>query len=274
MLLGYAMLKEFIKKSGLIIAATVLFGTTAQASTLLYSQNFENPNPGSFVNDFQPSGSVGLGDVNIINPVNLLYGGQPSGFAFAQRFSVETLLVNGGNAWGTGFLDPQGRAGRYTLGMLSDLQDDLLGLAFNVGANRFLNFQLDISSVDLDHWGGPFVPAGGQAPRFKISLYDNPSGTAGVFGSTLLSSVTVEGAVSSLKNTFNWTNQIVALDAFGNTNGNVIVQIDLVQGGYAALDNFRIVASDDEGDVGGSVPLPGTLMLLACGLLGFVYQRK
>ena len=268
------MFKLLIKKLGLVFCGALLSGVGAQASTLLYSQNFEAPNPGSFVNDNSFVAPFGPGDVNILNPVNLLYGGQPSGFAFAQRFTVETLLVGGGNAWGTGFLDPQGRAGRYTLGMLSDVQDDLLGLSFNVGANRFLNFQLDISSIDLDRWGGPFVPVGGQAPRFKISLYDNPSGTAGVFGPTLLSSVTVDGAVSSLNNTFNWTNQIVALDATGNTNGNVIVQIDLIQGGYAALDNFRIVASDSEGDVGGSVPVPNTLLLLTLGLIGAVYRKK
>ena len=268
------MYKQLVTKLGLVLCAVTLVGATAQASTLLYSQNFEAPNPGSFVNDISTFGVLGPGDVNIRNPVNLLYGGQPSGFVFAQRFTVETLLVNGGNAWGTGFLDPQGRAGRYTLGMLSDFQDDLLGLSFNVGANRFLNFQLDISSIDLDRWGGPFVPVGGQAPRFKISLYDNPSGTAGVFGSALLSSVTVDGAVSALKNTFIWTNQIVALDASGNTNGNVIVQIDLIQGGYAALDNFRIVASDSEGDVGGTVPVPSTLLLLAFGLIGAVYRKR
>ena len=33
------------------------------------------------------------------------------------------------------------------------------------------------------------------------------------------------------------------LDAAGNTNGNVILQIDLLVGGYAAMGNFRIAAS-------------------------------
>ncbi|MCC6201910.1 MAG: PEP-CTERM sorting domain-containing protein [Gammaproteobacteria bacterium] len=41
------------------------------------------------------------------------------------------------------------------------------------------------------------------------------------------------------------------------------LQIDELVGGYAALDNFRIAASDTSGDVGNPVPEP-----VSCGLLG------
>ena len=83
----------------------------------------------------------------------------------------------------------------------------MLGLAFNVGSNQFLNFQVDISSIDVDKiWTKPIVPAGGLVPVFRFSLFDNPSGTPGVGGGTLLDFVDVTGTATALKNTFDWTN--------------------------------------------------------------------
>ncbi|MDX8128198.1 hypothetical protein QLH52_12955 [Methylomonas sp. OY6] len=234
------------------------------AATTLYTQDFENPNAGAFVND--------SGDVNIYNPINALYGGQPAGFQFAQTFTVETLQIGGTQAWGTGFLDPQARAGNYAISMLSSAQNDLLGLSFNIGTHKYLNFQMDVSSIDLDRWGGPFVAAGGVAPVFRFSLFDNPGGGTGVTGGALLSFADVTGTATALKNTFDWTNHIIALDATGNTNGNVILQIDELQGGYAALDNFVIAASDKPGDVG-QVPLPAAAWLFGSGLLGLLTLR-
>ncbi|MFO1267311.1 MAG: PEP-CTERM sorting domain-containing protein [Rubrivivax sp.] len=242
------------------------------ATVVLYDQNFENPT--GFVND--------NGDVNAFRTVNQLYGGQPAGFQFAQTFTVETLLVGGAQAWGTGFLDPQARAGQYALGMLSSVQNDLLGLSFNVSAYQFLNFQLDISSIDLDRWGGPFVPTGGLAPTFRISLYDNPTGATGLGGGTLLDTIDVSGLLSSSRNTFNWSKHTLALDATGNTNGNVTLLIDLLAGGYAAMDNFRIAASDTAGDTGGggngggggSVPEPGTPVLAGLGLVALALVSR
>jgi len=256
-------LKKLLLAGGIVLATS--FSVNSHATTILYTQNFENPNPRSFVNNG--------GDVNIFNPINTLYGGQPAGFSFAQHFTVETLLVGGTQAWGTGFLDPQGKAGKHVISMLSSVQSDLLGLSFNVGKNTFLNFQMDISSIDLDRWGGPVVPRGGLAPVFRFSLFDNPGGGTGVGGGTLLSFVDVTGTATPLKNTFDWTNHIVALNAAGNTNGNVILQIDELQGGYAALDNFVIAASDNPGDVG-QVPEPATLALLGIGLAGMGWARR
>ena len=241
----------------LIASTSLLLGLAAPAfaSTVLYSQDFEHPT--GFVND--------SGDVNIYRTVNQLYGNQPAGFTFSQNYTVETLLVNGSQAWGTGFKDPQNRAGSYVLGLLSSAQDDLLGLAFNLGSNQYLNFRLDISSIDLDRWGGPFVPTGGSAPTFRFSLYDNPSGASGLGSGTLLSFADVTGTVAPNKYTFDWTNAVVGLNAAGNTNGNVILRVDLLSGGYAAMDNFVIAASDRPGDVP-VIPEPGTWAMMLLGL--------
>lgn len=243
---------------GLTLVLTLL-ASDLHASTVLYVQTFENPT--GFVNDG--------GDVNINRTVNQLYGNQPPGFTFAQTNTVETLLVGGSQAWGTGLLDPQGIAGRYALGMLSNVQDDLLGLSFDIGQFRYLNFRLDISSIDINSWGGPF---NSTAPTFRFTLFDNPSGVTGLGAGTILSTVDVTGT-ASLRNTFNWTNAVVGLDAAGNTNGKVTLRIDLLSGGYAAMDNFVIAASDRIGDVP-AVPEPSAWISLATGLILLTRFRR
>jgi len=248
-----------IRMGCLFLGASIALAATAlpaqAAYTELYRQDFEHPT--GFINDG--------GDVNSYRTVNDLYGGQPAGFTFAQTYTVETLQVGGTQAWGTGFRDPEGVAGRYVLGMLSTVQDDYLGLAFNVGNRGFLNLRMDVSSIDLDRWGGPFVPVGGEAPVFRISLFDNPSGAAGLGDGAPLSVAEVSGTANPLKNTFDWTNVVAGLSTAGNTNGNVIVRIDLLSGGYAAMDNFVIAASDTSGEVP-PIPEPGMLSLMLGGL--------
>lgn len=247
-----------------VLGVALLFGGGAQAATLLYDQDFESP--AAFVNDG--------GDVNINNSVNDLYGDQPIGFLFAQANTVETLLITGTQAFGTGYSDPEGTGGNYALGMLSDVQNDLLALTFNVGTLKFLNFQLDVSSIDLSVFSGPFVPPGGLIPTFRFTLYDNPSGPPGLFGNgTVLDTEDGSGVLSPTRNVFDWTQLLLSLDATGNTDGFVTLQIDLLAGGYAALDNFRIAASNTEGDVG-EVPEPGTLLLFGSALAGFAVLRR
>jgi hypothetical protein len=254
-------LKACFMASGVALACI-----PAHAGVTLYTQDFEQPV--GFVNDG--------GDVNIYRTINDLYGNQPSGFQFAQAFTVETLLVGGSQAWnvpanpGGGFKDPQGIAGSHVISMLSTSQDDLLALSFNVAAYKFLNFKLDISSIDLDTFGGPFFD--GKAPTFKFSLYDNPSGAVGLGGGTLLSSVTQTGTLAPNQWTFDWSEKVMGLSTEGNTNGNVTLQIDLLEGGYAAMDNFTITAADLP-----PVPEPGTWALMATGLLavaGCAKRRK
>ncbi|MFO0960477.1 MAG: hypothetical protein U0800_24095 [Isosphaeraceae bacterium] len=227
---------------------------TVEADVILLDQNFESPN--GFVNDG--------GDININRTVNQLYANQPAGFTFAQAFTVETLHITGNQAFGTGYSDPQHIGGNYCLGMLSTVQDDLLGLSFNMQGQAYLNFRLDISSIDLDRFGGPFNPAG-SVPVFEITLFDNPSGATGLSGNgRILDVVRITGVASSARNVFNWAERTVALNGTGSTNGNVTIRIDELNtlgSGYAALDNFLIVASN----TAYAVPEPSTLTLHALG---------
>ena len=239
-----------------------LFSAAHATAGILYSQNFESPT--GFNNDG--------GDINIFRTVNQLYGNQPGGFTFAQANTVETLLLTGSQAFGSGYTDPQGIGGNYAISMLATYQNDLLGLSFNVQGNTFLNFRLNISSIDVDRFSGPFNPVTGSTPSFVITLFDNPSGVTGLSGNgTVLDSSTITGAASSARSIFNWTEHIVALNASGSTNGNVTVRIDLLNTGntgYAALDNFLIVASNTAGDVGDSAVVPEPASLTVFGLCG------
>ncbi|WP_028578737.1 PEP-CTERM sorting domain-containing protein [Desulfogranum japonicum] len=253
------------------ILSTVFFAVmigvfdTASADVILYDQDFENPN--GFVNNGH--------DVNIYNTVNSLYGNQPVGFSFAQAYTVETLLVTGSEAFGTGYSDPAGTAGNYSLGMLGSRQNDLLGLSFNVGDYDYFNVSIDISSIDLSSYGGTFI-SDGEVPTFKFTLYDNPTGTVNTGYGTILDSFELQGTASA-QSVFDWLTGEFSLNTAGNTNGSVTLQIDLLVGSYAALDNLLIVASNNQvGSTPAPVPEPTTMVLFGCGIAGLaaVHRRR
>lgn len=251
---------------GLLLAAALFAPASAIASTVLYDQDFESP-----------TGFVNNGADLSQQSVNSLYANQPAGFVFAQDFTVETLRVGGTQAFGVGYVDNQNIAGNYMLGMLSGVQNDLLGLAFNVGAFDFLNLRLDITSVDLSCCGGQFVPNGDPSatPIFRFSLYDNPGGAAGVGAGAALDFFDVVGLANPSNNVLLFSEATGGLDATGSTNGNVILRIDLLQGGYAGFDNLRVVASNTEGDVG-AIPEPGTwaIMILGFAAVGAALRQR
>jgi len=119
--------------------------------------------------------------------------------------------------------------------------DNRLALSFDIGSNEFLNISLDISSIDLDRFGGPFVGAS-AIPTFTFTLFDNPAGTTGLSGNNNVLSTQQASGTASARDMFDWTEVLLALEATGSINGNVTLQIDLVAGAHAARDNFRIVA--------------------------------
>lgn len=257
-----------VLKFAVVVMALASGGT--QASTLLYSQNFDNPN--QFVNYDYGGGPK---DVDPFTTVNGAYGNQPPGFTFGQAWTVETLLVGGTGAWnGQGFRDPSGTGGSYVLGMLSSVQDDLVGLSFNNQGFRYLNFRFDYSPIDLNSWGGAFNP-NGVAPSFRVSLIDNPSGTTGLGSGAVLAFQDFIGAAPDNPYTFKWSNGVAALDSLSSTNGNVTIRIDMLSGGYGAIDNFVVNASDRAGEVP-AIPEPGTYAMMLLGLvaLGWVARRR
>ncbi|NNU16328.1 hypothetical protein HK107_08340 [Parvularcula sp. ZS-1/3] len=236
------------------MASPALAGTV-----VLYDQDFENP--AGYVN----SG----GDVDIrADTINLNYS--TPDFLFAQQFTTEILNITGSNrgggtaAHGTGFKDPSGTGGNFSVGMLSSRQNDLVGLSFDVGDRDFLNIGIDISAVDLNNFGGPFQPAGGAQATFRFTLFDNPGGARNTGSGTVLSTVDATTTFSA-RDTFDWTRVVEGLSTAGNTNGNVTLQIDLLSGGYASFDNLRIAASDDDGDLG-EIPLPAGAWLFLSGV--------
>ncbi len=199
--------------------------------------------------------------------MNTLYGGQPVGFFFAQTYTVETALLTGNQAFGTGYSDATNTGGNYAVGMLSNVQNDLLGLSFDIGSYNFFNFAIDISSLGLDGPSGPFV--NGDLPKFKFTLFDNPSGTSTTGSGTELDSAELIGKLSE-QHVLDWTHGVFAFDTSNSTNGNVTLQVDLLQGGYAVFDNFKITASDEA--LGGisTVPVPATIWLFSFGLIGVI----
>jgi hypothetical protein len=145
------------------------------------------------------------------------------------------------------YTDPEGTGKNYAVGMLSTHQDDRLALTLAVTGQRFLNVGFDLSSIDVVDCGGPF---GVAAPKMQVSLYDTPVGAFNFFApGTLLSQGTVTGVAAPSPWTFAWTYGVVSLDATGLTGSSVTVVFDLLESGYAAIDNLSIVASPARGVV-------------------------
>ena len=161
--------------------------------------------------------------------------------------------------------------------MLGSAQDDRLGLSFNVQNFDFFNFRLDVSSLGIDHPQGLFSPGitwdSVTVPIFNFVLYDNPAGTNTIGSGTILDSAQLVG-VASEREELVWTTGLFAFDTSNSTNGNVTLQIDLLQGPYAVFDNLLITASDNAGAGLNPVPTPPTLTLLVFSLIILLYRKK
>ncbi|MFV0243737.1 MAG: hypothetical protein ACK5IB_01790 [Qingshengfaniella sp.] len=243
-------------------------GPAFAASVTLYDQDFEAPS--GFINGYIPWAPKGYNDVSM-QQVNDLYANQPGSPTFAEPNSGSTVLLTGNQAFGTGYHDPDGRGGNYALSVAAGLAESPssgLSMAFDIGNYDFFNLRVDISSIDLDHdlfpsWANP-----ADVPQFVFTLYDNPVNSNGSGPASMLDQVRLDGVASEL-DTLDWTRGAFSMDASNATDGNVIVQMKLVSGLNAAVDNLRITASDEAGgglyDTPAAVPLPPAFALLLGG---------
>jgi hypothetical protein len=205
----------------------------ADGSRVIYTNDFETPN--------QPLTAT-CGNSLDASGINALYG-TPS-FVFQQINTVEGVVVDDPAGL---YEDPSGVGKRYSLGMLSTAQDDLLSLTFDVPGRSFLNVGMDLSSIDVSGCGGPF---GVAVPVMQVRLYDTPTGAFSFAEpGTLLAQGTITGVTSPDPWTFTWTFGVVSLDATGATGKALTVVFDLQQSGYAGFDNLSIVAAERSGVV-------------------------
>jgi hypothetical protein len=207
---------------------------------VLYENDFETPN----VSVVQTCGFA-LDQRGI----NFLYG-SPQGI-FQQQFTVETVLINFTIDGHPFYSDPSGVGGNYALGMLANVQPDLLALTFDSQGRSFINIGMDVSSIDVQGCGGPF---GIADPRFRVTLVDSPGGAFAFGAGTILDVAELTGAVAPSPFTFAWSNHVIALDTSGSVDGLVTIVWDLLQSGYGAFDNLIITASDIPGDLGNDAP--------------------
>jgi hypothetical protein len=211
------------------VCLMLCFPRLSSADTVvLYENDFESPNV---------TPAVDCGNSLDTRGIDFLYGTDE--VFYNQTNTVEAVFIQDPVAL---YKNPEGIGGSYAIGMLSTGQDDLLALTFDREGFRFLNVRFDLSPIDVSGCGGPF---GVAVPVMQVSLLDSAGGVFN-FGQTVLDSVAVTGEAAADQWTFNWTAGVAALDANGATDDHVSVLFDLKQSGYAAFDNIRITASDED----------------------------
>jgi hypothetical protein len=169
------------------------------------------------------------------------------GFNYVQNHTVETVLIDGNKA---GYSDPKGTGGSYALGMLSNTVDDLLALSFKTTL-PYLNVGLDITAVDLR---GCNENVSADEPQLQVAVYETPEGGYKFDAANLgpvLERVTLRGKSSRDGKTFDFSTQVVALDATRVKSGNITLVFDALRGGYVVFDNLSIVESSTPGVIDG-----------------------
>jgi Mycoplasma protein of unknown function, DUF285 len=157
---------------------------------------------------------------------------------FSQSVTVETIIVQSGD-----FVDPDGRAGMYALGMFASDNNDLLSLGFNLQGRRFVRITLDVSPISCMCSSGSFGCSSSNADAvLTINLIDDPTASVPVTG-TVLDTASISAPKGGDEITFQWTRQTVILDAFGS-DGQIAVNFDGTAGNYMVFDNLLIEAID------------------------------
>lgn len=219
----------------LFYAMVILLSDNANAQTiLLYQNDFETPLTSPVEN---------CGPDLDANPVNSLYAGTGQGTGgggiFQQVNTVETMLIHGPS---NQYLDPTGLGGNYCISMLSELQEDRMALILNTQGLPFANITLHLSPIDLAGCGGPFEL---DTAYLRITVYDSPGATFFFEspGTTLDEALIAGGAPGETPYTFNWLQCLANLEVANATDGYITIVFDLINAGYAAIDNISISSS-------------------------------
>lgn len=203
----------------------ILLLSLAHASTVLYANDFETPNLPLVAN---------CGPALDANTIDTLWG--YPGFNYQQLYTVEGVLH--ADALGQ-YRNPMGLGGDYSVGMLSDYQDDRLALTFDRLGLPFINVGLRLSAIDTNGCGGPF---GVGTPTMHLILHDSPSGVFN-WGDPVLGEAWITGMPSPDPWTFRWVYGTADLDASAATGSWITVEFDMQDSGYATFDDLSIVAS-------------------------------
>lgn len=210
---------------------------SAGGSRTIFTEDFENPKM-ALMNKCGD-------DLLDQREINDIFG--RDGFTYVQNHTVETVLIDGNKA---GYTDPKGTGGGYALGMLSNTVDDLLALSFKTTL-PYLNVGLDITAVDLR---GCNENVSADEPQLQVSVFETPEGGYRFDAANpgpVLERVTLRGKPSRDGKTFDWSSQVVALDATRVKSGNITLVFDAMRGGYVVFDNLSIVESDTKGVIDG-----------------------
>ncbi len=203
---------------------------------LLYVNDFEVPNISITPNFCLPSHISS----DLINDVY----GTPENL-FDQVATVEPVFIEYSTApWE--YLDPLDIGGNYSIGMLSNLENDMLSLSFDKQGLDFLNVRMDIAPIGL----ALCLTSNPTTPTFRLTVYDDPDGIFDISNitETVLDFADVTGIApdpSNPKYNMQWKEVLAGLDVSGSTNNNIALVWDLLgTSGYATFDNLEISASN------------------------------
>jgi hypothetical protein len=225
---------------------------------VLYSEDYESPQynfSDASLNYFsaygfcfsrgpegEPNNAILHWHSDYANTVNLAYGRGSN--LYDQDYTVEVVYIATyiDQASGQSLQVSDGRAGKYAIGMLTELDNDKVRLTFNVEGRSFVNFAIDIAPFATMNAGAcddgsvvfPTEPA-----KLTVSAMIDSS-------STLLSTVTLTGS-SGQPGFFSvvWERVCGSLDVSQAMGGNITIEWDALEPVYIFFDNVDIVASDD-----------------------------
>lgn len=222
------------KVGGLVLAWALFSAAPVRAHTIdLLRETFERP--------LLPH-VASCGEAVDARPVAQKHA--PPRGRFAQTGRIETLLLGA-----PGYANPEGLGGAAAMALRSD-GGSRFAWIFDAEFLDYMNIALTWSPIEVRGCGGPF---GLTRPKLRISVYDAPEGVFALNGDReigLKDSVEVQGATSADPWTFSWTSALVSLRSGDPTDGHIAIVFELIEGGYAVLDNLAIVGSHEEGDLG------------------------